>query len=106
LYRSTRDPVLKNLLGIMGGRWDLADNNRPFVGDTPMPPGREVYPLGLTRADIERYVKQHPGDKAAIYDPYTVVKRQGDRLIGVPYHTEYRDLVEPMAKALREAAAL
>jgi Peptidase family M49 len=106
LYRTTSDPIIKRLLGIMGGRWDLTDNNRPFVGEESMPPGHDLYPHGLKVEEIERYVAQHPADKPAIYAPYTVVKRQGNRLAGTPYHVEYRDLLEPMAKALREAAAL
>ena len=106
LYKSTADASLKRLLMIMGGRWDLLDENRPFVGDEPMPPGRELYPRDLTRARIEQYAAQHPGDRAAVYNPFTVVKWRNRRLIGVPYHEEYRQFVEPMAKALREAAAL
>jgi hypothetical protein len=106
LYRSTSDPALRSLLGIMGGRWDLADDNQRFTGEMPMPPGHEIFPHDLTRADIERYVAQHPEDRAAIYAPYTVVKRQGGRLAGVPYHVEYRSFLDPMAKALREAAGL
>ena len=86
LYRTTTNSALKTLLGIMGGRWDLTDDNRVFAGDAPMPTGREVYPHDLSRDEVERYVAQHAGDKSAIYDPYTVVKRQGGRLIGVPYH--------------------
>ena len=106
LYRTTADPVLKQLLMINGCRWDLLDENRPFTGGEPMPPGHALYPKGLTRERIEQYVRQHPEDKAAIYDPYTVVERRGERLVGVPYHEAYREFVEPMAKALREAAAL
>ncbi len=33
-----------------------------------------------------------------------MVKRQGDKLIGVPYHEEFRTLLTPMAQALRDAA--
>jgi len=106
LLKSTPDATLRRLLMIMGSRFDLLDENRPFVGSEPMPPGHELYPRGLTRQQIEQYAQQHPADKAAIYDPFTVVKRQGQRLIGVPYHEEYRQFLEPMAKALREAAAL
>ncbi len=106
LYKTTRDPSLKQLLGIMGGRWDLLDDNRPFVGSDPMPPGHEQYPHDLTRDQIEQYVKQHPEDRAAIYSPYTVVKRRNGRLIGVPYHEEYKDLLAPAAQALRDAASL
>src|SRR5258708_4114835 len=60
IYQSTKDPVLKALFGIMGSRWDLIDENRPFYGEAPMPPGHELYPRGVTRAAIERSVKQHP----------------------------------------------
>ena len=106
LYRSTTDPTVKRLLTIMGSRADLLDENRPFVGNQPIPPGHELYPHDLTSDAIEKYVQQHPADKTAIYDPFTVVKRQGGRLIGAPYHVEYKQFLEPMAKDLRDAAAL
>ena len=106
LYQGTRDPTLKGLFGIMGSRWDLADQNRPFLGEAPMPPGHALYPDGLTRARLEQYLQKHPEDRAAIYNPYTVVKWQGDRLVAVPYHEEYKQFLDPMAKALRDAAAL
>jgi hypothetical protein len=106
LYQRTRNPTLKGLLGIMGSRWDLLDENRPFPGEPVMPPGRDLYPHDLTRARVEQYVRQHPEDKSAIYNPYTVVKARGDRLIGVPYHEEYKTLLQPMAKSLRDAATL
>ncbi len=106
LLKSTADPALKRLLTIMGSRGDLLDQNRPFAGAAPLPPGHELYPHDLTRAAIEQYVAQHPADKAAIYDSFTVVKRQGARLTGVPYHEEYKAFLQPMAQALRDAAAL
>ena len=71
-----------------------------------MPPGHELYPHDLTREKVEQYVKQHPEDKAAIYNSYTVVKRRDNRLYGVPYHVEYQQFLAPIAQDLREAAAL
>jgi hypothetical protein len=106
IYKTTGNPVLKRLLFIMGGRWDLVDHNRPFLGEVPVPPGREFYPHDLTQAKVEQYVRQRPEDKAAIYNPYTVVRWRGDRLTAIPYREEYKPFLEPMAKALREAAAL
>ncbi|MEO8595864.1 MAG: Zn-dependent hydrolase [Candidatus Solibacter sp.] len=106
LYRSASATPTRSLLGVMGGRWDLLDENRPFANNAPMPPGREWYPHDLTREEIDRYLAKHPEDRAAIYDPFTVVRRQGDRLIGVKYHEAYREFVQPMAQALRDAAAL
>src|SRR6185503_19627849 len=80
--------------------------NRPFIGEKPMPPGREWFPHDMKRAQIEQYIQQHPEDKAAIYSPYTVVKRRGDRLVGVPYREEYKPFLTRAAAALRQAAAL
>jgi hypothetical protein len=106
LYKSTRDPKLQRLLMINGGRFDLVDENHPFTGPEPMPPGRTLYPKGLTREQIEQYVKDHPGKKEELYSPYTVIERRGSDLVGRPYHEVYRSQLQPMTKALRDAAAL
>lgn len=112
LYRSLagstlpRDRKLRRLLMIYGSRFDQVDHNEPFVGTEKMPPGRGLYPEGLTREEIEKYVAQHPEKKAELYSPFTVVRRRGSELEGVPYRIAYRAFLEPAAKALREAAAL
>jgi hypothetical protein len=97
---------LRRFLIINGSRFNLLENNKPFVGSDPFFPGRNLYPAGITRQEIEAYVTQHPESKAQIYSPYTVIKRQGTELIAVPYHLEYRQWLLPAAKDLREAAAL
>src|SRR5215467_307563 len=101
-----QEQSLRRFLMINGSRYDLLEENKPFVGNDPFYPGRALYPAGITRDKIEAYVAKHPEKKAEIYSPYTVVKRQGDDLIGIPYHVEYKQWLEPAAKALREAAAL
>jgi hypothetical protein len=102
----TRDKKVKRLLFINGGRYDLLDNNQPFVGTEPFYPGRGLYPTGLTRQQIEDYVKAHPEKKDEIYNPQTVVRRQGEDLVGVPYHIVFRPYLQHAARALRQAAAL
>ncbi len=108
LYKTTKDPNLKRLLFINGARFDLIDENKPFVGTKPIPPGRNLYPEGLTSAQIEAYVKTHPGEKDAIYSPYTVLRWQGGKpgtkLEAIPYRVEFKKWLEPAAKSLREAA--
>jgi hypothetical protein len=103
---STADLLLRRYLIINGSRFDLIRNNEPFVGSAPMSPGRGMYPPDLTREQMEMYVREHPEQKAALYDPHTVVQREGNRLTAVPYHVAYRMWLEPAARALREAAAL
>ncbi|HKE28565.1 MAG TPA: hypothetical protein VKB88_39720, partial [Bryobacteraceae bacterium] len=106
VYKATRNSTLRDLLGVMGSRWDLLDNNRFFLGEVAYQLGHELYPHDLTKPQIDDYLKQHPEDRDAIYDPYTVVRWQGPRLVGTKYHETYKRFLEPMAKGLREAAAL
>ncbi len=100
------DVKLRTYLKLNASRFDLIDENKPFVGTDPMPPGRGFYPAGLTREQIEQYVKEHPDQKAAIYDQFTIVRWKDGKLEAVPYHIAYRSFLEPAAKALRDAAKL
>ena len=97
---------LRRYLWINASRFDLIDENKPFVGTTPMPPGRGFYPDGLTRQQVEDFVKAHPEKKAEIYSSTNLVRWHGDQLLGVPYHIAYRSFLEPAAKDLQEAARL
>lgn len=101
-----RDEKVRKYLFINGSRFDLLAENKPFVGTEIMPPGRALYPEGVTRAELEQYVKEHPEKKAEIYSGYTVVHRLNGGFEGVPYRVAYREFVQPTAKLLREAAAL
>ncbi len=97
---------LRRFLRINGSRYDLIRDNAPFVGTTPMPPGHDLFPADLTRQEFERYVAAHPQQKAALYDPFTIVRRQGAALAAIPYHVAFRRWLVPMARLLREAASL
>ena len=101
-----QDDLLRRYLRINGSRFDLIDDEKPFVGTQPMPPGRGFFPEDMTRAKFDAYVAAHPDQKDALYNPQTLVRRKGDLLEAIPYHLAYREFVEPMAKDLREAAAL
>jgi hypothetical protein len=101
-----QDIELRRYLWINGSRFDLLENNQPFVGSAPKSAGAGFYPQGLTREQLERYVKQHPEKKAELYSPTTIVRWHGDELQAVPYHVAYREFLEPAAKDLRDAAAL
>ncbi len=103
---SSKDEMLRKYLWINGSRYDLLEENKPFVGTAPMYPGRGFYPHGLTQQQIEDYVKQHPDKKEEIYSSTTVVRWHNDQLVGLPYHIAYRSFLEPAAKDLREAAEL
>ncbi len=104
--KNPRDIQLRRYLWINASRFDLIDDNKPFVGKETMSPGRGFYPQGLTRDKVEAFVKEHPEKKAELYGPTTVVRWHGGQLESLPYHIAYRSFLEPAAKALRDAAAL
>ena len=104
--KNPRDVELRQFLMINGSRFDLTNDNKPFVGTKPMPPGRGLYPDGLTREDLEKYVAAHPDQKDELYSPYTVIRRNGEQLEAIPYRTAYRQFLIPAAKDLRDAADL
>jgi hypothetical protein len=104
-----RDKLLRRYLTINGSRFDLIDDDKPFVGTQPMPPGRGFYPQDMTKEKIDAYIAAHQQEKTALLAAQTVVRRKGDssdELVAVPYHVAYREFLEPMANDLREAAAL
>ncbi len=104
--KNPRDVELRRYLRINASRFDLIDNNKPFVGTDPMPPGRGFYPANLTRAQVEQYVKEHPDEKTAIYNQFTIVRWHDGNLEAVPYHIAYRTFLDPASRALRAAADL
>src|SRR5882724_6904809 len=63
----SQDKKLRRYLRINGARFDLVDENKPFVGSEPMPPGRALYPKDLTQAKIDAFLKEHPEKRADIY---------------------------------------
>jgi hypothetical protein len=106
--KEPRAQALRRFLWLNGGRYDQIEENRPFIGSDPMPPGRSFYPPGLTRAEVEAYVAAHPEQKEAIYDERTVVElvsRTPLKLKTTPFHVKYRGWLEPAAAHLRKAAA-
>lgn len=92
------------------GRWDSLKLDEPFIAPFgaagAKPHGAGFYPVDMTKEEFESYVKAHPDQKEALEGLFTVVKRNGSALVAVPYSQEYRDLLEPAAAKLREAAAL
>lgn len=112
LYKSLegrKDPAdvaLRRFLMINGSRFDLLDDNKPFVGTRPMPPGHWLYPPDVTRAEIDAFVKSHPSARTEIYSPYSLVRREDRDLAAIPYNVAYKPFLEKAAADLREAAKL
>ena len=105
--KNPKDQELRHYLWINGSRFDLIDENRPFVGIAPMPPGRGFYPEGLTR-QTGRAVRARriPRRETKFTVPPPSCAGTGINSKAVPYHIAYRAFLEPAARDLREAASL
>jgi hypothetical protein len=65
LYRLFQGPIASTL-----------DNQREaFVPVAPQVPGRNVYPLDATKAEIDAFLAKYTGERADILDERTVVRR-------------------------------
>jgi len=106
ILRATHDEKLKRMLMINGSRFDLLHDNRQFAGNQPFRRGREIYPAGLTRAQIEDFVAHHPDQKAAVYNPLTVLRWDHEQLRAIPYHVQYQPQLREASRLLLRAADL
>ncbi|HEY4878680.1 MAG TPA: hypothetical protein VIH97_06130 [Candidatus Acidoferrales bacterium] len=108
----TQEVLVRRYLKINGSRFDLIEDDQPFVGTDPMPIGRGFY-NGMTKSDVEAYLKQNPNSRDAVYSPYTIAQPRSaaetsdfSTMAFVPYHVAFKKFLEPMAKDLRDAAEL
>ena len=85
-------------------RWKLKLYSEPFVGDMEHPEGAGYYPVDLTSEEFEAWIEEHPDDADAFRSLTTVIRRDGDRLVAVPYSEAFAEYLEPAAAKLREAA--
>ena len=123
IYHVTQNADVYRLFSINGSRWDVAQpgHDASFIPEEPLVQGHELYPFGTTGTVIAQYAAQHPEQKAAFYDPWTVVRSApldlapalsqpvvsvADRLYTYPYHQAYAEWVKPMVADLRAAAKL
>jgi len=60
----------------------------------------------MSKEEFEAYIKAHPGQAGALKGLYTIVRRDGEKLVAVPYSEAYKEWLVPAAKLLREAADL
>jgi hypothetical protein len=86
------------------GPWDRLKGDEPFIGTEKKPAGAAFYPPDMTKDELEKYVAAHPDAKDSLQGLFTVVRRDGAKLVGIPYSTYYKDSLDKAAAQLREAA--
>ncbi|HEX2591035.1 MAG TPA: hypothetical protein VHL34_06045, partial [Rhizomicrobium sp.] len=105
-FLSTEERQVVNLLIQAADQMTAIYNRQCKTAGGPDGFGHGFYPAGLTKEAFEAYVAAHPDQKAALTDGYTVVHREGDTLVAVPYSVEYKVELEKAATLLDQAAAI
>lgn len=98
--------LLLNMFDEHFGPWDSLAAGHPFWGNKANTAGAGFYPADLSKAEFTAWLAKHPNDKAAFTSPYTVIRRQGGKLVAIPYSQYYQQWLEPAAKLLEQAAAI
>jgi hypothetical protein len=95
---------------INDGPWSRLDNKEPFIAGVPRekPHGANYYPEDMTKEEFNTWLQTLPeADKQKATGFFHLIRRGPDKkLTIVPYSQAYKDLLDPAAKLLREAAAL
>src|SRR4030095_10563114 len=95
---------------INDGPWSRLDNNEPFIEGVPRekPPHANFYPDDITKEEFNSWLAGLPvSEKEKATGYFYLIRRGPDKkLTTQPYSEAYRELLDPAAKLLNEAAAL
>jgi hypothetical protein len=92
------------LFDIMFGPFDRLDHDAPFIGTEKKPLGANFYPENMTKEEFENWIKDNPEDEKSFTSEFTVIRRDGDKLIAIPYNKFWKDKLTEAARILKEAA--
>lgn len=90
--------------------WSGLDHQEPFIDGVPnpRPPGANYYPEDMKKEEFEKWIStltEVEKSKATGFF-YTIHTEEDGKFKTVPYSDQYKDLLEPAAKLLKEAAEL
>ncbi|HET8781867.1 MAG TPA: hypothetical protein VFM63_05595 [Pyrinomonadaceae bacterium] len=95
---------------INDGPWSRLDEKEPFIDGVPRekPVAANYYPEDMTKEEFNTWLKSLPeAEQHKATGFFHLIRRGADKkLTVVPYSEAYKDILEPAAKLLREAAAL
>ncbi|NNE59000.1 MAG: hypothetical protein HKN36_12910 [Hellea sp.] len=98
--------LLLQLFDLHFGPCDTLEAGAVFYGDTPCPKGGGFYPADMTKEEFESWINANPDDAESFKSGYTIIRRDGDGLVAIPYSEAYKPQVTKVARILREAADL
>ena len=75
-----------------------------FPNIIPRPKGGTLYDYSLTSEEIEEYLKKNKEHAEEFRKINTLIKKEGNKLITIPYEKEYAKYLNEISKLLKEAS--
>ena len=101
---NTEDKQKLEYFNINVGPFDRLDHDKPFIGEATKPLGANFYPEDMTKEEFTKWIKDHPEDEKAFTSEFTVIRRENEKLIAIPYSEFYKEKLSRAANLLTEAA--
>ena len=100
LLNAVKDEKTKAFIKINYGPWDKLNSDTPFLaGIAAKPLGAGFYPADMKKDELD---KSSLADK---HGQYSIIRRDSaGKLISIPYHIAYKDLLQKAAALLQQAA--
>ena len=98
------DNKLLEFFNINFGPFDRLDHDKPFIGNEKKPLGANYYPENITKEEFNTWIKNNPEDEKDFKSEFTIIKRDGNSLVAIPYSIEYKEELEKISTLMREAA--
>jgi len=92
------------LFNIMFGPFDRLEHDKPFIGTATKPAGANFYPEDMTKEEFEGWIKIHPEDQKSFTSEFTMIRRDSDSLVAIPYSEYFKDKLTEISNILKDAA--
>ena len=92
------------LYNIFNGIQDERKETTYIFKDEKLSDGKNFYPDDLKPEELINYLKNNINETPKLLANNTVVRRDGDKFVGIPYTIEYKEEFEKIANEILEAA--
>lgn len=102
---NAEDKLKLEYFNINFGPFDRLDHDKPFIGEKPKPLGANFYPEDMNKEEFTKWIEDHPEDEKAFTSEFTIIRRDNNKLVAIPYSEFYKEKLSTAANLLREAAS-
>ncbi len=97
------NPLILQYYKVMAGPYDHFNSDNPFIRGIEKSDKFGFYPHDLTIEEWDNFINKHIDKKENFISPYTIIKRDKNKLIPIPYSQYYKELLLKACDIIKEA---